>query len=297
MSEIVHAVIPSYCRPVPELRALVEGLRSAGVQPVIAATSRDLAEGLAASELPVFDVGSNPGFASTVNAAVRYLDRAVGGRQWLCIVNDDVALGPKSATRIREALSTAGTSGIIYLDPGEPRRIPSRLQVFLILSLLEKFPVFRRLLRPKDVNNAHLLSREYRSFSFVAIRQEIYSDLGGLNEEFVFTFEDADFAKRASAVGVVQVVRDVEAVHAGSSSTRKYVGNTLPAIAWSAQQYLGGREHERAAKFLVLAALGVRTLLVPFGSARKVDHWLGCFRAAVTVGVSSRPSLGPYDRS
>lgn len=263
----------------------------AGFDVRIVANAASVADHRLGWAAPVIDTGANPGFARSVSAAAR----AVGTWDWVVLLNDDLRFSPETPGRIRDAIRTAdGTGGeLIYFDPESLRPLPDPSGVFLSLSLLES--VASRLRRtPGD----RAVGATYKSFSAVAIRRTAWDRCGGLDERFVFCFEDAYFARRHLEGGGVEPQSiDVGLVHDRSTTTSRHIARVLPAVAFSARTYLrvtGTRA--LASDLLVLTALSIRLVLLPFASAVPLEHLRGVMSAMSAVLRRCEPPLPDYDR-
>jgi hypothetical protein len=288
----IRAVIPSLAGTPEQLSRLAADLTASGAEPLVVPTGASVERALAGGSVPFRTIGANPGFAATVAHG------AEGEWEWLLVVNDDVTVDP---ARLRVELDrlTALPSGarvLAFLDSVPPRPVPSRAEALLGLSLVG--PALVRLglrrARPGPVEGD-----VYRPFSFVAVSRELWDELGGLDQAFVYTFEDADFARRARRAGAtLRFPDDTGVVHAryGTSSSR--IRAVLPCAADSTATYLESLgTRPVVARAACIAALAVRLPLVLVGDLPRREHAAGIRAALRSLATRKRPSLPAYAQS
>lgn len=219
---------------------------------MVIANSARLQGQLAATDVPHMTSGRNDGFAASV------IMGAAGEWDWLVILNDDLIFDPDDlATCLSiEQLGAFDRATIVHFDNEPARQIPTCFGVFLNVSLVSNVArkVFQAGRNPHpDANNS------YRSFSAVAIGRDAWDRVGGLDTRYPFTYEDADFVRQATALGVQVRVMRTSIVHLHSQTSGQFITTVLPVATWSALEYLtkwfGRRTLQRA---LLLAALCVR---------------------------------------
>ena len=227
----VRVVIPSLHGDISHLALMCESAVSAGASPVVIANSEDLYKKLASTTIPNITSRRNDGYAASVVLGAQGDDW-----DWLVILNDDLEFDSDSmvASLSAESLNAFGLNMIVHLDDEIPRRIPTtRLGVMLRVSLLYNVgrKVFPRNWRRSSENH-------YRSFSAVAIGREAWDRVGGLDVRYSFTYEDADFVRRAKAAGVAEAAKHTGIVHNHSQTTSHFVTAVIPVATWSAFEYL-----------------------------------------------------------
>jgi len=250
----VRVVIPSLRGDVAPLSAICSTAARVGASPVVIANSSSLQRQLANTAIPHLTSGSNDGFAASI-----MLGAAEPDWDWLVVLNDDLRFDPVDlASCLAPAnLDALGTALIVHFDNEAPRRIPkTRLSVMMRISLL--YSVGRRVLGQLGADR--LNTKDYfRSFSAVAIDRAAWDLAGGLDVRYSFTYEDADFVRRAKAAGVTEIVRHTGIVHEHSQTTAGFVCAVIPVSTWSAFEYLNkwcGRRNLN--RVLLIIALCVR---------------------------------------
>jgi GT2 family glycosyltransferase len=286
----IRAVVPSLAGTPDRLSRLSEALRAAGAEPVVVPTGASVEDALRGSDVDVLPIGANPGFAATIAHG------AQGAWDWLLVVNDDVTVEADRLSAALDALEHHGPEARVlsFLDPVPPKPVPSRTDALLGLSLVG--PVLRHLglLRsPLEVPHGR---GTYRPFSFVAVSRTLWDELGGLDQRFIYTFEDADFTRRAHATGATVAFPDdtgVSHLKYGTSTSR--IRSVLPCAAYSTAAYLEvlgmGPRRARAA---CVAALMVRVPLVAVGGLPRREHLAGIGGALRSFLDGRRPSLPDY---
>lgn len=285
----VRAVIPSLAGSHEQLSRLATDLRAAGADPLVVPTGASVERALEGSDVPIRPIGANPGFAATVAHG------AEGDWDWLLVVNDDVTVDPARLRPLLEMLDMRppGTRELAFLDSVPPRPVPSRTDAVLGLSLLG--PVLRRLRLRQDRVSA--TARDlYRPFSFVAVSRALWQELGGLDQAYVYTFEDADFTRRASRVGAsLTFPDDTGVVHARYGTSTSRVRAVLPCAAASTATYLESLGvRPRVARAVCLAALALRLPLVLAAEPPPREHAAGIRRAMSSLVSGARPDLPAY---
>lgn len=276
-------------------RPWIDALRTEGVDVRIVANAASVAAA-AAGEGPgrVIDTRANPGFARCLTAAVRSVEQW----EWVVLLNDDLVLDGRAPALMREAIADAHANhrDVLYFDPEPLRPLPGRASVFASLSLLE--PTVARLRRRRGrPERATSPGGTYKSFSAVAISRSAWTARGGLDERFVFCFEDAFFVREhVAGGGAPPVPVDVGIRHDKSTTTGRHIARVLPAIAYSARTYLEATgTRPRVADGLVVAALLLRVPLTPFASAPTGPHLRGIAAAVAAVTRRREPALPAYE--
>ncbi|WP_157981606.1 glycosyltransferase family 2 protein [Protaetiibacter intestinalis] len=278
------AVIPTLVAP-DGLRGLVRSLEASGAKVRVVANSARAATRLLEWQVPHMDLQLNLGFGGSVRAVV------AEENDWdsLIIANDDLVVEESRFSSSMTALSR--NSGVRYLCPEPPRALPGLIEVFLNLSLLGR--LLGRLGARRPVTGM-----QYRSFSMVEISRSCWDDVGGLDPDIPFTFEDADFIRRATQLGYAAVASpDLAIAHRHSEASAQYIREVLPVSAWSAVAYLDKWRGKSSANLLtVRAALIARIPLLLFAKARFRDHLVGVLRAISASGRHVPPALPKYEQ-
>ena len=178
----------------------------------------------------------NRGFANAVNQGVATLDTDL-----VLLLNPDTEL-TSDIGALEEACSAEGTglaSGKLLNAAGEDqrgftlRRFPTpRTLIFEVLGinrLLAGNPVNRRY-RCLDVDLDRAGEAEQPPGAFLMFRREVWQRLGGFDTQFhPLWFEDVDFCKRASDLGLkIRYVPQVTARHQG--------GHSIAGLEWSRRE-------------------------------------------------------------
>lgn len=285
----VRVVIPSLGADTSRLAAMCDAATQAGASPVVIANSAHLYCELASSAIPHITSRRNDGFAESVILG------AEGDWDWLVILNDDLEFDPDDLTACLSAnhLDTFDPATIVHFDNEPARQIPDRLGVLLNVALVSN--VARKAFsrwhssRPDGKNS-------YRSFSAVAIGRCAWDAAGGLDTRFPFTYEDADFVRRARGHGVQVTGIRTSIVHLHSQTGAKYITAVLPVATWSALEYLtkwfGNRTLNR---WLLVLALGVRTPIAVLRTSKPRIQMRAIANTARALLNDERPSLPEWE--
>jgi|HubBroStandDraft_5_1064220.scaffolds.fasta_scaffold56220_2 N-acetylglucosaminyl-diphospho-decaprenol L-rhamnosyltransferase len=183
---------------------------------------------------------ANHGFASAVNQGVEAL-----GAEFILLLNPDAALTSR-VDELETACAQLGTglaAGKLVDEAGEVqrgftlRRFPTPLTLVLevlgINRVLAANPVNRRyrcldLDLDGDLDNGGEV--EQPPGAFLMFRREVWQRLGGFDTQFhPLWFEDVDFCKRASDLGLkIRYVPQVTARHQG--------GHSIAGLGWSCRE-------------------------------------------------------------
>jgi GT2 family glycosyltransferase len=160
----------------------------------------------------VLTTGGNHGFSGGMNAGIRAaLDR---GATHVLLVNSDVIVPPDCVARLEQCLDAspaAGIAGPVVLARSNPARVES-----LGMSLA---PQTGRM-RPRgcggstarlDVPGASVVDGV--AGCLMLIRREVFDEIGLLDEDYFFSFEDLDLCLRARAAGFTTVLAGSARVH------------------------------------------------------------------------------------
>lgn len=285
----VRVVIPSLLADTSRLASMCGAATRAGATPVVIANSAHLYRQLASSAIPHITSGRNDGFAASVMLG------ADGDWDWLVILNDDLEFDPDDLTACLspQHLDTFDLAAIVHFDNEPARRIPTRLGVLLNVSLLSNVArkAFSRW-RADRTDGQNF----YRSFSAVAIGRRAWDAAGGLDTRYPFTYEDADFVRRARGRGVQVSAIRTSIVHLHSQTGAKFITTVLPVATWSALEYLtkwfGNRTVHR---WLLVLALGVRAPIAVLTTSQPRSQMRAIANTARALLFDERPSLPEWN--
>ncbi len=160
-------------------------------------------------EALVVRLNENRGFAGGVNAGIRAAFEA-GRPDYIWLVNNDILCEPGSLSRL---LATAAQSAGIGLvgNPMEEGAIGQTRWVPAGKTLRPPFYV------PLEVCPGE--RPDYLCGASLLIRRELIEQIGLLDEQFFFFFEDADYSRRALQAGWrLAVCPDAGMTHTGSAT-------------------------------------------------------------------------------
>ena len=256
---------------------------------------------------PFYDqlnAGANEGFAASINKAAE----TAPDWDWLVMLNDDLNPSTDTVKKIIDCLH-AGTdkaNSLILFDPERSMPIPSALQVFTNLSLLNRLGSRRRSVneghRPPNTHDTKLLSPvqrgHYKSFSAAAISRHSWTVVGPLDDSMPFCYEDADYVSRyVKRVGAQPTFLPLNIDHGHSMSTKANIDIVLPVVTYSGMQYLAKQGVRTVfAKALVILSLAIRLLFVPASRAPKMAHLRGTLTSIRSTFLGTRPTLPAFDR-
>jgi GT2 family glycosyltransferase len=157
--------------------------------------------------------------------------------------------------------------------------------------------VLRRVRRLRWTPVTPTPATHFGPFSIALISRPLWDALGGFDPHLIYTFEDADFGRRAVTRAAHLAFCPADRTqHKASSTSRRHVDLVLPVAVWSASNYLSKWfVGPRTARSLCLAALLVRCLAVPFAHLDRRTHLTGIRRAARSLVTGQAPSLPPYE--
>jgi GT2 family glycosyltransferase len=252
---------------------------------VVIANSAQLYEELATSAIPHLTSRRNDGFAASVVLG------SEGDWDWLVILNDDLVFDPDELTECLSVtrLELFDPATIVHFDNEPARQIPNRVGVLMNVALLSNIArkAFSRWrsARPDGENS-------YRSFSAVAIGRRAWDSAGGLDTGLPFTYEDADFVRRARGRGVQVRGISTGIVHLHSQTGAKYITTVLPVATWSALEYLTKWfGHRTLNRWLLLLALVVRTPIAVLTTSTPRIQVRALANTASALLHDERPSL------
>jgi GT2 family glycosyltransferase len=179
---------------------------------------------------------SNYGFAGAVNQGVTALDTEL-----ILLLNPDTelqtAIGELEAACLQSGTGLA--AGQLTDEKGQVqrgfalRRFPGALTlIFEVLGLnrLVAFNPINRSYRCLDLDLTRPAEAEQPPGAFLMFRREVWQRLGGFDTQFYpLWFEDVDFCKRASDLGLkIQYVPQVTAIHQG--------GHSIARLNWECRE-------------------------------------------------------------
>ena len=179
---------------------------------------------------------SNYGFAGAVNQGVTALDTEL-----ILLLNPDTELQTK-IEELEAACLQSGTglaAGQLTDEKGHVqrgfalRRFPGALTlIFEVLGInrLVAFNPINRSYRCLDLDLTRPAEVEQPPGAFLMFRREVWQRLGGFDTQFYpVWFEDVDFCKRASDLGLkIQYVPQVTAIHQG--------GHSIARLKWECRE-------------------------------------------------------------
>ena len=194
----------------------------------------------------ILEMGSNRGYGSAINEAVR---RTEGSPDWILVVNPDVTFVPgaiDALVDIGESDSRTGSVGPqILTAEGEvypsARQLPS-LRTGVGHALLS------RIWRDNPWTHRYRTDREspprrrdagWLSGACVLIRGTLFKQLGGFDEGYFMYFEDVDLGRRIGRAGFRNVYAPTAIVtHTGAHATRSSGRAMIRAHHASAYRYM-----------------------------------------------------------
>ncbi|WP_162243358.1 glycosyltransferase family 2 protein [Cellulomonas sp. Leaf334] len=256
---------------------IVDALMRRDVVVRVVANSRSALDALDALGVRALTAGRNQGFGAAINQAARNVEHW----DWLLVLNDDVVVEPAALDEIMAGLANEQAS-IVYVG-GEPtRRLPDRRSAFLQTAMLSK--VVARRTAPRVGEGT------YSSFSAVLIARRAWDAVDGFDERMPFSYEDADFVRRAVAAGNGHArVASTAFRHTQSVSTGRHVDTVLPVSVASARVYLDTWcGHPWLNTLVLMGGLVARCLAAPVSKAPFRRHLVGIRRS---FGAALRPAL------
>ena len=186
----------------------------------------------------VIETGTNLGFSGGCNAGIREALRTAAG--FVLLVNSDVVLSPHAIGALRRAAHVNPRAGIlapVLLSREEPDRIASAGIRFSratgrMRHVAAGQPI--SMLPPGESNSVDAVSG-----CVMLVRRDVFEQIGLLDEQFFFSFEDIEFCLRARRARFeVLCVSGAIAYHEGGRS----IGRLSPD-----RVYYAARNHLRLA--------------------------------------------------
>lgn len=294
MSTRIVALVLSLSGDPDSLDVLTKDLRRAGTDPYVVPTGRSLEESLSASEIPYVSIRSNPGFGEALVRA----QAQVGPWDFILFVNDDVTIDPVSLEAELATWAPVAAGSLHYLDPVPVKPIPTTWRTLLMVSLWNV--VLGRWVSPRapQPTAAEPIDggKWFRPFSIVGVSHNLWTALGGFDSRLTYTFEDADFGRRAAARGAKVYFNSPSGIkHERSSTSKRYAEVVLPVANWSAAMYLVTLGvSPRRARILCAGACLARVPLVLGAPLPKMPHLRGIWRSLRHLIRGEAPSLPEY---
>ncbi|KAA0079116.1 glycosyltransferase family 2 protein [Mycolicibacterium sp. P9-64] len=273
----------------PQLTSMCDTAIREGASPVVIANSSRLYRKLVAARIPHLTSRRNDGFAASVILG------AEGDWDWLVILNDDLTFDPDDLAPCLSAqtLDALHPAAIVYFDDGSARHLPTQLGVLLSVSLLSN--IARRAF-PRWHRTRLEGTETFRAFSAVAIGRQVWDRVGGLDSRYPFSYEDADFVRRARALGVQVSAMRTGVVHQHSRTSGRFVTAVLPVATWSALEYLTKWFGKRTLhRWLLVFALGVRAPIAAATMPQPRKQIRAVANAARALVADDRPSLPEWE--
>ncbi|WP_230104207.1 hypothetical protein [Microbacterium sp. Bi121] len=285
----IHVAIPTLSTTrASQVMNLSRSAKSSGLSMAVFANGLSAFETLEDTSVDVTTAGNNLGFAGAVNRAVEQRPESC---EWILIMNDDVEIDDFGI--VVDALSSLPEADFVSFGDEPLHRIPRRREVFFSVSMLSGLR--RRRSNTRFVGESP--ADHYAPFSAVAVRVSVWEALGGLDERYPFSFEDADFGRRARDAGYKRIALSDRGVkHLRGVTGRANVATVLPAAVWGAYMYLLKWGTSRlSAMVLCQGSLVLRVPLVVFSRSPKRQHLVGILRAMRALATNKRPTLPNYD--
>jgi len=173
----------------------------------------------------------NLGFAKANNQAIK---KSAG--EYILLLNADAKLTPGSVEGMVSFMDSNRKVGILgpkLLFPSggvqeEVTLFPTLAPMVAWLLRLHRFSFFRRLwplsaYLCKGMNYGKTQEVDHLMGSALLIRRKVFDEIGLLDEDFFFWFEETDFCKRAKEAGwKVVYYPNAEVMHLVGSSTRRF---------------------------------------------------------------------------
>lgn len=282
----IVAVSPSLRGTKTELRTLCDALRHDGIEPWVVPTGSSAEAGCREADIPFIEIGDNPGFGAAVTHG---LDRC-GRWDWALILNDDIHLAAGALSTVVADLAPGSSRTLIYLDPVPAKPMPGLMSTLGQVSL---WSAVTKRFRPSHTPD---LAQAFRPFSIALVSHGLWEALGGLDESMPYTFEDADFGRRAVAEGAEVEFPTLEGiVHPASSTSRRHVDTVMPVAVWSAMNYLAKWYVPRpVARAMVAAALVARIPMVAAAPLDRASHLRGLINSLRIVVTDEQPQLPAF---
>ena len=239
--------------------------------------STDGSLNLIAAKLPgatLLIFARNAGFAAAVNAAA---GRARAS--FLLLINPDIDMRPQCVRAVLERAEQLNANAILgglsyfgdmRLNPCNAGHFPSLIGCLLIILGIRSRYSENRMRKCTD----QLVRVDFVAGCFLLVRADLFRNLGGLDERFFLYSEDADFCRRAAAVGVPAFFhRGACYVHHGGILPR---GNRFKARLLARGLVVYARRHlpqwQRPFISIILATWLIRRIVVSVVCPRRAKR-------------------------
>lgn len=231
------------------------------------------------------------GFTASANRGLR---RARA--ELMLLLNSDTEVQPGSLSALVEAFDVSPELGVaggnLHYPDGSPQwsggREPGLLWLFALASglprLLARLPGYRRL-RPLAPTSSEPAAVDWVTGAALAIRRNVWSQVGPLDERFQFYCQDLDFCRRAARVGwKIALVPEFRVLHHHGATIGRAPGaqeRQHPELLWTDLVRWAKKNHgmgwaHRARQVLRAGArlrLATRSLERPFVPATRRRAW------------------------
>jgi GT2 family glycosyltransferase len=149
---------------------------------------------------------------------------------------------------------------------------PNHLKLFLRISgLFQPLLFLKNLLYNKEENGAYAISDpnnlkfDYVSFAAIVVKNEVFRELGMLDENILFYHEDCEFGYRLYNRSLkIEYLSEVSLIHLGGSSTNSFsefaFENDIVSLLYVFEKHRGVSS-KIVLKFVLILAIIIRTLL------------------------------------
>jgi N-acetylglucosaminyl-diphospho-decaprenol L-rhamnosyltransferase len=205
-------------------------------------------------EVRLFSTGSNLGYGSAVNRAIKRIARegeAEGGDEWIVVANPDVQWGPGSIDALLDAAARwprAGALGPLIHDPDgsvypSARQLPSLLRggMHAVVGPFWKSNPWSAAYRQERLEPTER-PVGWLSGSCLLVRRAAFEQIGGFDERYFMYMEDVDLGDRLAKAGWLNVyVPSAEVLHHKGHATARASARNLAAHHKSTYTYLADR--------------------------------------------------------
>jgi GT2 family glycosyltransferase len=239
------------------------------------------------------------------SAAANYGLRAAQGK-FLLLLNSDTEVPESSWISLLEGFDEASSVGILgaalYYPDGSPQwsggPAPTFRWLFALASglpaLLARLPGYQ-LLRPPKGHRGRSNRVQWVTGAALAMRREVWEQVGPLADSFAFYCQDLDFCLRAGQEGWdIAVVPGFRVLHHHGATIQSQTGiqsHLNPELLWTDllrwADDQGALTHRRAVRALLwgarlrVAGHTLRRLLVPWGSSPQRNALQAGYRRAM----------------
>jgi N-acetylglucosaminyl-diphospho-decaprenol L-rhamnosyltransferase len=205
-------------------------------------------------DVRLFSTGSNLGYGSAVNRAIKRIAReggAEGSDEWIVVANPDVQWGPGSIDALLAAAARwprAGALGPLIHDPDgsvypSARQLPSLLRggLHAVVGPFWKSNPWSAAYRQERLEPSER-PVGWLSGSCLLVRRAAFEQIGGFDERYFMYMEDVDLGDRLGKAGWLNVyVPSAEVLHHKGHATARASARNLAAHHTSTYTYLADR--------------------------------------------------------